>query len=192
MFLSNLFSVPYTHTPIVKIITLRQHSISNKYMPLIRSLKIATLSNETIIQSTNIQINAPVISITTPTLIISAKISSSPISATTFLMHFEALLFSYLGPLSPSVIKHHVDLIASLFVFILDVEIPFQMEANTLELLIRKPGIINSLHKYMANSEKTSSVSWRNDGISYLKNEVFIDHVEVLDVIMQQGSSLII
>ncbi|KAJ3417095.1 AP-3 complex subunit mu-2 [Chytridiales sp. JEL 0842] len=123
-----------------------------------------------------------------------------PLKVVEFLHRTFDLWTSYFGAISEQIVKDNFDIIYELLEELLDYGYPYITEPCILKDMIPPPSLLSTVINAVslgtnfgtkAPTGTLSHVPWRNAGIKYTNNEVFIDVLEELDIILDKNGNLI-
>jgi AP-2 complex subunit mu-1 len=112
-----------------------------------------------------------------------------------FLYNFIKICKSYFGEWSEAQIKNNFVLIYELLDEVMDYGYPQITESDVLKKLITQGGLKNDAETAMklqkTLTQITGQVSWREEGIFYKNNEVFIDVIENVNLLISKTGEII-
>jgi AP-2 complex subunit mu-1 len=129
------------------------------------------------------------------TLLATTKSNTNVAMIFNFLYSVIKICKSYLGEFSETQIKNNFVLIYELMDEILDYGFPQVTNADVLKKFITQDGLksdFESSQKLQAAlTQISNAVSWRQEGIFYENNEVFIDVIEEVNLLISKNGELI-
>lgn len=124
-------------------------------------------------------------------LVASSRANANAAMLVTFLHSFASVLEQYFGGLEEESIRDNFVLVYELLDEVMDFGYPQFTEAKVLQEYIRTEAKKLTKREQSAPGAVTNAVSWRQEGIKYKRNEVYLDVMERITVVANSNGQVV-